>query len=73
MILVRTDHPCSRVGYHRARHRKLDVMSEEESAGGGVIKLTTIIALDAPDGVAKLRGQKGEEVGEGGEGVGLLA
>jgi hypothetical protein len=48
-------------------------MSEEESAGGGVIKLTTIIALDAPDGVAKLRGQKGEEVGEGGEGVGLLA
>jgi hypothetical protein len=44
---------------------------EEESAGG-VIKLASIIALDAPDGVTKLRGHKGEEVGEGGEGVGLL-
>jgi hypothetical protein len=47
-------------------------MREEESEGG-VIKLTSIIALNAPDGVAKLRGYKGEEVGEGGEGVGLLA
>jgi hypothetical protein len=40
---------------------------------GGVIKLTSIIALDAPDGATKLRGHKGEEVGEGGEGVRLLA
>jgi hypothetical protein len=40
---------------------------------GGVIKLTSIIVLNAPDGAAKLRGYKGEEVGEGGEGVGLLA
>jgi hypothetical protein len=47
-------------------------MREEESEGG-VIKLTSIIALNAPDGAAKLRGYKGEEVGEGGEGVGLLA
>jgi hypothetical protein len=53
------------------RHLKLDVVREE--AGGGVIKLTSIIALDAPDGTTKLRGLKGEEVGEGGEGVGLLA
>jgi hypothetical protein len=45
---------------------------EEESAGGGVSKLTSIIALDAPDGAIKLRGYKGKEVGEGGEGVGLL-
>jgi hypothetical protein len=43
-------------------------MREEESVGGGVIKLASIIALDTPDGVAK-----GEEVGEGGEGVKLLA
>jgi hypothetical protein len=40
--------------------------------GGGVIKLASIIALDAPDGASKLRGHKGKEVGEGGEGVGLL-
>jgi hypothetical protein len=46
---------------------------EEESAGGEIIKLTSIIALDASDGVAKLCGHKGEEVGEGGEGVRLLA
>jgi hypothetical protein len=46
---------------------------EEESAGGGVIKLTSIIALDAPNGTTKLHGHKGEEVGEGGEGVRLLA
>jgi hypothetical protein len=54
------------------RHTKLDVMREEESAGGGVTKLASIITLDAPDGAAKLRGHKGEEVGEGGEGVRLL-
>jgi hypothetical protein len=49
------------------RHPKLDAMREEESAGGRVIKLTSIIAL------AKLRGHKGKEVIEGGEYVGLLA
>jgi hypothetical protein len=36
----------------------------EESAGGGVIKLASIIALDAPNGAAKLCGHKGEEVGK---------
>jgi hypothetical protein len=56
-----------------ARHPKLDVVREEEIAGGGVIKLESIIALDARDGVAKLHGHKGEEVGESGEGVRLLA
>jgi hypothetical protein len=40
---------------------------------GGVIKLASIIALDASDGAVKLRGYKGKEVGEGGEGVRLLA
>jgi hypothetical protein len=56
-----------------ARHLKLDVVRDEESVGGGVIKLTSIITLDALDGAAKLRGHKDREVGEGGEGVGLLA
>jgi hypothetical protein len=55
------------------RHPKLGAAREEESAGGGVIKLASIIALDAPDGAAKLHGHKGKEVGEGGERVGLLA
>jgi hypothetical protein len=55
------------------RHPKLDAVREEESASGGVIKLASIIALDGPDGTTKLRRYKGEEVGEGGEGVGLLA
>jgi hypothetical protein len=49
----------------------MDAVREEESVGG-IIKLTSIIALDASDGATKLRGHKGEEVGEGGECVGLL-
>jgi hypothetical protein len=47
-------------------------VTEEESVGG-VIKHASIIALDALDGAAKLRGHKGEEVREGGEGIELLA
>jgi hypothetical protein len=33
----------------------------------------SIIALDIPDGAAKLCEHKGKDVGEGGEGVELLA
>jgi hypothetical protein len=54
------------------QHLKLDIVREEETAGG-VIKLASIIALDAPDGVTKLCGHKGKEVGDGGECVRLLA
>jgi hypothetical protein len=43
------------------RHPKLDAVREEESVGG-VIKLPSIITLDAMDGVVKLRGHKGKEV-----------
>jgi hypothetical protein len=57
------------VGIH---HLKLNTMREEENASGGVIKLMSIIALDTPDGATKVRGHKEEEVGDGGEGVGLL-
>jgi hypothetical protein len=46
------------------RHLKLNTMREEENASGGVIKLMSIIALEG--------GHKEEEVGDGGEGVGLL-
>jgi hypothetical protein len=55
------------------RYPKLDAMRGEESAGGGVIKFVSIIALDAPNGAAKLRGHKFKEVVEGGKGVRLLA
>jgi hypothetical protein len=55
------------------RHPKLDIVREEEGAGGGVIKLASIIALNTPDGLAKPHGHKGEEVGEGREGVRLMA
>jgi hypothetical protein len=61
------------VGSVGTRHLKLDAMREEEHADGVVIKLVFIITLDAPDGATKLRGHKGKEVREGGEGVGLLA
>jgi hypothetical protein len=44
------------------RHSKWDVVREEESAGEGVIKLASIIILDALDGATKLRGHKGKEV-----------
>jgi hypothetical protein len=54
------------------QHLKLDTVREEENAGG-VIKLASIIALDAPNNTTKLRGLRDEEVGEGGEGVELLA
>jgi hypothetical protein len=50
----------------------LDAVREEECVGG-VIKFASIITLDALDGATKLRGHKGKKVGEGGEGVGLLA
>jgi hypothetical protein len=38
----------------------LDTVRDEESVGGGVIKLTSIIAWDALDGATKLCGHKGE-------------
>jgi hypothetical protein len=41
--------------------------------GVGVIKLASIITLDTLYGIAKRCGYKGEEMGEGGEGVRLLA
>jgi hypothetical protein len=43
------------------QHLELDTVKEEESVGG-VIKLTSIITLDTPDGATKLIGQIREEV-----------
>ena len=46
-------------------------MGSKERAGGGVIELTAIIALDAFDGDAKLSGDIGEELSESGKSVRL--
>jgi hypothetical protein len=43
------------------RHPKLDVVREEESAGGGVIKHASIITLDALDGAANCVGMKAKK------------
>jgi hypothetical protein len=44
---------------------------EEESPGGGGIKLTTIVTLDGLDGKAELCGHPGEEVKERGKRIRL--
>jgi hypothetical protein len=44
---------------------------EEESTGGGVIKLTTIVTLDGLDGEAELCGHPSEEVKERGKSIRL--
>jgi hypothetical protein len=46
-------------------------VKEEESAGGGVIKLTTIVTLDGLDGKAELCGHPSEEVKECGKSIRL--
>jgi hypothetical protein len=55
----------------RARHAQLDTVRGEESAGGGVIKLTTIVTLDGLDGEAELCGHPSEEVKECGKSIRL--
>jgi hypothetical protein len=44
------------------RHPKLDTIRKEEGVSGGVVKLTSIVALDTPDGTTKLRGHISEKV-----------
>jgi hypothetical protein len=43
----------------------------EESTGGGVIKLTTIVTLDDLDGEAELCGHPSKEMKERGKSIGL--
>ena len=47
-----------------ARHAEMDTMGKEEYAGGGVVELTPIVALDCLDGGVKLGRHKGKEVSE---------
>jgi hypothetical protein len=44
-------------GHVGRRHPKLDTVKKEEGEGG-VVKLTSIVALDTPSGTTKLRGQQ---------------
>jgi mRNA-degrading endonuclease toxin of MazEF toxin-antitoxin module len=46
---------------------------KEEGASGGVVKLTSIVTLDTPDGTTKLRRHISEKVRERGERVRLMA
>ena len=55
----------------RAREKHPNTVGDEEGARGSVIKLMAIITLEATDRAMELGGDLGEEVGEGGERVGL--
>ena len=54
-----------------AQETQLDAMGEEEGARGVVVKLAAIITLEGMNRVTELGGDPSEEVGEGGECVGL--
>jgi hypothetical protein len=58
-------------GSIRRRHTQPNTSGEKEGARGGVIELTTVVALDGLNGKAELSGHPGKEVKEGGEGVRL--
>jgi hypothetical protein len=51
---------------------EVDVAREEEFTRHIVIKLASVVTLDASDGATKLSGDPGEEVRQGGISVGLL-
>jgi hypothetical protein len=53
------------------RETQLDAVGKEEGARGVVVELATIITLEGTDRATELGGDLGEEVGEGGECVGL--
>jgi hypothetical protein len=60
-IIGGTNHALNLVILYRsvgARHLKLDIVREKESVGEGVIKLVSIITLDASDDATKLYGHK---------------
>jgi hypothetical protein len=54
-----------------ARHVERDAIGEEESASGGVVKLSAIVTLHGFDGATKLGANIGKEVRKGGESLRL--
>jgi hypothetical protein len=51
----------------RIRHPELCVIRQEEEAGGRVVKLTPVIALDSFDSPAELSRHIGKEMGQSSE------
>ena len=49
------------------RHAECNTVGEKERAGGGIIKFTAIVALNALDGGAKLRANVSEKIGKSGK------
>jgi hypothetical protein len=56
-------------GRVRTHHLELCVVRQEEDAGGRVVKLTFIVALDSFDSPAELSRHVGKEIGQTSEGV----
>jgi hypothetical protein len=54
------------------RYSKPNTVRKEESVSGGVVKLTSNVALDTPDGTTKLHVHISEKVRECGECVRLM-
>jgi hypothetical protein len=54
-----------------ARHAQLNTVREEESSGGGVIKLATVVTLDGLDGETELSRHPSKEVKERGKSIRL--
>jgi hypothetical protein len=56
-------------GRVRTRHPELCAVRQEEDAGGRVVKLTSVVALDSFDSPAELSRQIGKEIGQSSEGA----
>jgi hypothetical protein len=69
-VIGGANHPLSLAILRRGvwtRHAELNAVREEEIAGGGVIKLATIVTLDGLDGEAELCRHPRKEVKERGK------
>jgi hypothetical protein len=56
-------------GRVRTRHPELGAVRQEEEAGGRVVKLTPVVALDNFDSSTELSSRIGKEMGQSSEGV----
>jgi hypothetical protein len=56
-------------GRVRTRHPELCAVRQEEDAGGRVVKLTFVVALDSFDSSAELSRHIGKGIGQSSEGV----
>jgi hypothetical protein len=57
---------CGRV---RTRHPELCAVRQEEDAGGRVVKLTSVVALDSFDSPTELSRHIGKKIGQSSESV----